>query len=130
MTVEGKEKAARGVSVTPFDPLGRPPMAGEEHPGFGALEACLNVRHVTVRSLPAVTGQKGVDIRCLSSPHGGRCAGEFREDSRIVLLITDLIAHEHTTTLELPRRVSEREFGALFMAQLEDTSDVYLLRSR
>ena len=107
MTVEGKEKTARGVGVTPFDPLGRPPMAGKQHPCFGALQACLNVCHIPVRSLPTMTGQKGIDVSRFSCLHGGRGAGAFREDGSAVLLISDLVAHEDNPALEPSRKVAE-----------------------
>ena len=77
MAVEGKEESARGAGVSPFDPLKCPPMTGQKHPRLGAFQACLDIGHISIRSLPGVTGQKGIDVSCLSSLHGGKCAGEF-----------------------------------------------------
>jgi hypothetical protein len=74
-----------------------------------------------------VARQKGVDVSCLSSLHGGRGTGKFGEDGSVVLLIPDLVAHENNPALELSSRVTERKLGALFVAQFEDTANVDLL---
>jgi hypothetical protein len=74
-----------------------------------------------------VARQKGVDVGCLSSLHGGRGTGKFGEDGSVVLLIPDLVAHENNPALELSCRVTERKLGALFVAQFEDTANVDLL---
>ena len=102
-------------------------MTGQEHPRLSAFQACLDVGHVAIRSLPGVARQKGVDVGCLSSLHGGRGTGKFGEDGSVVLLITDLIAHENNPTLELSCRVTERKLGTLLVAQFEDTANVDLL---
>ena len=102
-------------------------MTGQEHPRLKAFQSCLDVGHVAIRSLPGVGKQKGVDVGCLSSLHGGRGTGKFGEDGSVVLLIPDLVAHENNPALELSCRVTERKLGTLLVAQFEDTANVDLL---
>jgi hypothetical protein len=70
----------------------------------------LNVSHVAIRRLPAVTGQQRIDVGRLSGLHRGGGGRKLVEDGHVVLFITDLIAHENNTALELTSRVANRKF--------------------
>jgi len=99
-------------------------VTGQEHPRLSAFQSSLDVGHVAIRSLPGVARQKGVDVGCLSSLHGGRGTGKFGEDGSVVLLIPDLVAHEDNPALELPPRVAFWKFGSFFMAEFKNSANV------
>ena len=95
-------------------PMIGPMLAWYFYPCDWTAQVGLNVRLHTVGRRQRMPGKRAPEVANATRFHGGGRRLKFFKDGRLGVLITNLIAEKDGSALELPRRVAERQFGALF----------------
>ena len=105
MSVQSPDEGANWVDVTRVDPGLRPALPRNAHVRRRALQESLNVRHIGVGLHDMVSRQQAVTVGRLGSLHGSRARRQLLEDSRVPILIADIITLKNHPILKVSSKI-------------------------